>query len=165
MGALNQTRTELTLYDPDHFDDPTIDQVRQSADLRKTEQSLQKALIAQPTNRTALHRLSMIALGRGNYDLALNLMEIAWHADFHEPRSRSLYSDALVAAGEPHKAAEIAAGLTWAESRLLSQAWARYWLNQDIPRASDAYLAVTLLNPNNMQARIGLKKTQQLLNK
>ena len=61
--------------------------------------------------------------------------------------TRLVYSDALAANGRPEAAAKAVAGLTWAEPRLLGQAWFRYWLNQDYRRAADAWQAVLLLNP------------------
>lgn len=164
LGSLWQTQVELKMYNPVHFDDPTIDQVRQAADLVSAKQSLEKALSINQQNRTSLHRLSMIAIARREYDQALDLMETSWQAGQRDPRTRLLYADALVASGQPEKAAEIASGLTWAEARFLGQAWSRYWENQDYQRAAYAYQAVLALNPNNIQAREGLVQLEQFQN-
>jgi tetratricopeptide (TPR) repeat protein len=165
MGAISQTKTELSIYDPKHFDNPTMDQVRQNANLDTAEKFFQKSLDFQPTQQTAIHRLSMIALARGNYDQALSWMETVWLAGYRDNRTRLLYSDALVAAGQPEFAAQIAAGINWAVDRLLGQAYARYWSHQDFQRAAYAYQAVTLLNPSNTQAGNSLLQLEQILNK
>ena len=164
MGALTQTRTELGLYDPDHFDDPTLDQVRRSSNLSAAQSDFEKSLAFQPANLTSLQRLSMIALARAEYPQALAWMERAWRAGDDSSVTRLLFSDALVAAGQPEAAASIAFGLTWAESRLLGQAWTRYSAGQDYRRAAYAYRTVLLLNPANKTAASELSKLQLLLN-
>lgn len=155
LGAIYQTHVELTRYDPAHFDDPTIDLVRRTADLSWAEQQYQKALALDSTNRTALQRLSEIALSRGQYAQALVWMQAAWQAGYRDAVTRMLLGDAWVANGQVDAAVEVVRGLTWAENRLLGQAWYRYWLgvppgNPDYPRAANAWRAALLLNPENI---------------
>jgi putative inorganic carbon (HCO3(-)) transporter len=149
LGALSQTRTELSVYDPAHFDDPTLDLVRQRIDLDRAIALFDKALDQNPKNITALQRLSMIELSRREYAGALLNIQVAWDAGHRDSVTRELYGDALVANGEPERAAEVVRGLARAESRILGQAWYRYWLNQDYRRAADAWQTALILNPNN----------------
>lgn len=152
LGAVEQTRREMGVYDADHFDNPTLDQVRRSLDLGVPEAYYHKALHWQPDNRTALLRLSQIALSRGEYERAWGWAQIAWQAGYRDEVTRLTYGDAAVANGQPQLAAQAVAGLTWAEGRLLLQAFYRYQYDQDFPRAADACRAVLLIDPDNTQA-------------
>ena len=164
LGALHQTRLELSRYDPQNFDNPTLDKIRMSTDLSAAQAEFNQALAYQPGSPAAVHRLAMISLSRGEYDQALLGMESAWHDGKRDRTSRLLYGDALVAAGNPRQAAEIVAGLSWAKSRLLFQAWYRYWLNQDYRRAADAWKAVIWLDPTDQEAAKWLIAAQKKLN-
>lgn len=147
LGALQQTRQELTLYNPDHFDTYTLDQARQDSDLRSALANFERALAIDPNNREALQRRVEIALSLGDYPAALVDAGRLWESGRRDVVTRLVYGDALAANGQPEAAAQAVAGLTWAEPRLLGQAWFRYWLNQDYRRAADAWQAVLLLNP------------------
>jgi hypothetical protein len=168
LGVIAQTRIELTLYDPKRYDDPTLDQVRQIADLSVAERRFQEALKWQPENQTALHRLTMIALSRGQYDRALTLAQNAWEVktnqgfDFTpDDIPRLLLSDALVADGKPDAAADLVYGLHWAVNRLMSQAWYRYWVNEDYSRAASAWQTVLYLKPGQVDAVYWQRQAQQ----
>ncbi|MEW5869577.1 MAG: O-antigen ligase family protein [Chloroflexota bacterium] len=163
LGALEQARREMAVYDADHFDNPTLDQVRRQIDLSMPETYYHKALGWQPDNRTALLRLSQIALSRGEYERAWGWAQIAWQAGYRDEVTRLTFGDAAVANGEPQLAAPAVAGLTWAEGRLLLQAFYRYQSDQDIRRAADACRAVLLINPNNTQAANMLSEYEKKL--
>ena len=152
LGALSQTRLELSAYDPAKFDTFSLDQVRQSLDLSAAQVHFSQALKWQPDQRTALQRSSEIALSRGEYTAALAWMETAWQALYRDDVTRYLYGDALVANGQPEKAAQVVQGLYWAESRLMLQAFYRYYYAGDYPRAAAAWKAVTIINPYNGEA-------------
>lgn len=152
LGAVEQARVELNAYDPDHFDNPTLDQVRQRVDLEGAVALLDRAMQVDPANPTARQRMAAIELSRGQYEAAFGQMQAAWDAGHCDQVTRLLLGDALVATGRIEKAAEIVDGLTWAESRLLGQAWYRYWVNEDYRRAAYAWGAVVLLNPENKEA-------------
>ena len=165
LGALAQSHVELAAYDPKHPDNPTLDEVRQVADLSTAEQSFTRAIESNAGNATARQRLAAIALSRGEYEGALTHTQAAWDAGNRDDVTRLLYGDALVAAGQVEQAARVVRGLQWAGSRLLTQAWYRYWVNGDYRRAADAWGTVVLLNPDNehaaqMQAE-ALKKVGQ----
>lgn len=164
LGALEQTRQELSRYDPAHFDNPTLDQVRRATDLSLAQANFQKALSDQPGNRTALDRLSMIALARGEYSQALDWTQQAWEAGRRDEVTRLLYGDALVANGQPEQAALVVQGLTWAEGRLLLQGGYRYMPAQDYRRAFDAWQAAYILNPSNPQTPALLAQARGHLN-
>ena len=164
LGALAQARVELNAYDEWHFDNPTLDQVRQREDLSVAINWLNRALQADPANPTARQRLAAIALARGQYEQALEHMQAAWAAGHRDSVTRLLLGDALVAAGQPEQAAEIVRGLTWAVPRLLGQAWSRYWLGQDYRRAADAWATVLLLKPGDEGATYWREEAEKRLN-
>jgi len=152
LGAVAQTLVELPPYDYNHFDDPTLDQIRQREDLSAAEAYFHRALALDPGQVTARTRLAHIALGRGEYETALEHTQAAWEAGHRDRITRLLLGDALVAQGRVEEAAAVARGLEWAESRLNGQAWYRYWVNEDWQRAAYALRAVLLLDPENAYA-------------
>jgi hypothetical protein len=162
-GALALARVELAVYDPDHWDSPTIDQVRQQENLDRAEGLFLRAIEIQPGNRTARQRLAAIALSRGEYEDGLAHVWVAWEAGHRDDVTRMLLGDALVATGQIKRAAETVRGLEWAESRLLVQAFYRYWPSGDYVRAADAWGAVVLLNPDNEQAAQWQAKAEKLI--
>jgi hypothetical protein len=100
-------------------------------------------------NLTARQRLGAMALSRGEYDQGLAQLQAAWEAGHGDDVTRLLLGDRLVATGQIEEAAEKVRGLTWAEMRLMGQAWYRYWVNEDYGLAADAWRAVVRLNPQN----------------
>jgi O-antigen ligase len=126
LGVVAQTQTELTVYDPLNFNDPTMDQVRRQESLSDALASFERAVAFDPTNPTARQRQTAIALARGQYDEALDAMQALWDAGFRDRVTRLLYGDALVAVGRVNEAIPIVKGLDFANARLLGQAWARY---------------------------------------
>lgn len=164
LGALSQARLELNYYIPNNFSALTLDQVRQSLDLSKAETQFQQALKWQPDQRTALQRLSEIALSRGDYQAALDWTQTAWNAFHRDDVTRLLYGDALVANGKPEKASQVVQGLYWAEGRLMFQSYYRYTVSQDYLRALYAWQAVKLINPYNSEADRRIAELEQKLN-
>jgi O-antigen ligase len=143
LGALAQTRIELAVYDQWHFDNPNLDQVRQTQPLEAALERFERALALDPGNITARRRLALVALARGDYAAARLHMERAW-ADGHRDRAtRLLLGDALVAADEPDVAAEIIRGVPWARARLEGQAWSRY---RGTPQQSSVQQALRALD-------------------
>lgn len=118
LGALEQTRAELTLYDPAHFDRLSLDAVRRQADTTAAEAHFAHALIAAPGNATATQRLAMLARARGDYAGSLSLMERLAAAGAADRVTRLLLADALVADGQVDRAVQAAAGLPFAKGRL-----------------------------------------------
>ncbi len=152
LGALEQSRIELGQFDPANFDHPSLEQIRRQSDLGQAQALFEGALGFQPGNLTALQRLSLIALARAEYAPALAWMETAWNASHRDLTTRLIYGDALVAAGQPDRAADILQGASWAGGRLAGQGWARYWERGDAPRAVFAWEAALMLDPGNTDA-------------
>jgi tetratricopeptide (TPR) repeat protein len=163
LGALGQTRLEMTAYDPDHFDAPRLDEIRRRADLAWVEGSFRRALEIDPAQRTALQRLAQIELSRGETDRALAHAEAARRAGYRDDVTRLLYGDALAAAGDVEAAVEAVSGIDQAAGRLLFQGWYRYWLAGDYQRAAQVWQAALLLEPGNAQARSLLEQAQAAL--
>jgi hypothetical protein len=153
LGTLAQTRLELSRYDPDHFDRPSLDQIRREVDLGRAERSFRLALRFQPVQRTAVERLALISLSRGKYEEAKSVLEGAISSGEHDRVARLLYGDVLVADGRLQAAADEVRGIPWAVDRLFGQAWYRYWLTGDIQRAVNAWQTVLLLDPDNADAQ------------
>lgn len=160
LGALTQTRMELSRYNPDHFDRPTLDQIRREIDLGDAQRSFERAWSYQPNQRTALQRLALISLSRGEYEAARSLLDHAMVVGEHDQVTRLLYGDMLVAEGRLQEAADAVRGIDWAIDRLMGQAWYRYWLDGDIQRAANAWKTVLLLDPGNQDAQSWLEKAQ-----
>jgi predicted Zn-dependent protease len=159
-GALAQTQTEMKYYNPNFYDEPSLDQIRRQQNLSNAENALNRALGYDPANRTALQRLAEIALGRGDFDLAMDFLDTARAAGLDDEVTRLLYGDAMVASGKPGEAAQAISDIGWAGERLAFQAWFRYWLKDDYPRAEYAWQAVLLLNPENSEAETWLKEAE-----
>lgn len=151
QGAIAQTRAELTLYDPEHFAELEMDEVRRRADLGTAEASLLKALDT-PEHGTAPRRLAAIRLARGNYADAYRIMQTSWEAGNRDDGTRLLYGDALVANGHPAIAAEIIRGVPFALERLEGQAWSRYRQNEQWEELAYAYEAIAHLSGESGQA-------------
>ncbi len=145
LGAVAQARVELNRYDQHHFDNPTMDQVRQQEDLSVAIAWFERALAANPGNLTAQQRLAAIDLARGDYSAALTLLQAAWDAGHRDAVTRLLYGDALVAQGRVTEAVEVIRGLPFAQARLLGEAWSRYHLGQDPVREAYAREAAAAL--------------------
>jgi O-antigen ligase len=161
LGVIEQTRLELTAYDAAHFDNPTLDEVRQQLDLSRALSYFEQSLSWDADNRTALQRIAQISLSQGAYSVALDLMQEAWDSGKQDEITRLLFGDALVAEGRPETAAVIISGLPWAVGRLNTQAWSRYYRQADYERAAYAWHAVLLLDPTNTQALNGLQAIPQ----
>jgi hypothetical protein len=161
LGAVAQTLMELPGYDYDHFDNPTLDQIRQREDLSAAEAYFDRALALDPGQVTARTRLAHIALGRGEYETALKHTQAAWEAGHRDRVTRLLLGDALVAQGRVEEAAAMVRGLEWAESRLNGQAWYRYWVDEDWQRAMYAWQAVLLLDPQDTYAGAWVEQAEE----
>ncbi len=127
LGSLRQTRAELSAYDPNNYEKLSVDQARQSIDYSTITGDFKRSLTYNPANQTALQRLSMIALSRGDYASAWDSMQVAWEGNQRDLTTQLLYADAAIANGFPEKAAAALQGNPWAEMHLMGNAWSRYW--------------------------------------
>lgn len=163
VGAFTQSYLELSHFNAMAKDGPRLDQVRQSLDLSTAEDAFHKALDWNKKNGTARQRLAGIAMSRGEYSTALELMEAAWDQGHDDRVTLMLYGDALVAMGQPEQAAAVLLYLPEAINRLLGQAGYRYLSADDYQRAADAYTTVLILEPDNTTAAQGLERTKKAL--
>ena len=163
MGAIDQTRAELPFYSPQHYDSLSMDKIRRSTDLSQSENVFNRSINYNNSNATALHRLTQIEMSRREFSPALEHMAIAWESGHRDDVTRLLYSDALVADGQPSPAAYVVRNVPRAEGRLMYQAWYRYNQDQDYLRSIYAWQTVLLLNPDNQQAQHGLEEAQKRL--
>lgn len=163
LGAVAQSQAELRAYDPNQFDRPTLDEVRQTVDLAAAEAHFSDALASNPANLTARLRLAQIAMSLGRYDEALDQAEAAWQAGHRDALTRMTLSDALVARGRVDEAAKLVAGIEQAEARLSYQGWYRYWHAEDYPRAIQAYRAALLLDPQDEDVKRYIAEAETLV--
>ncbi len=152
LGSVEQSRVELSHYDPDHFDKPTLDQIRQTENLDQAISWFDQALSIDPANSTARQRLTEIDLSRGQYPAALDHIQTAWTAGYHDAVTRLLLGDAYVANGQVAQAVGVVKDLPEAIGRLEFQAFYRYTSAKDYRRAADAWAAVVALDPGNQAA-------------
>jgi predicted Zn-dependent protease len=161
LGAVLQTRQEMSVYHHAQFDNPTLDAIRVELNLDSALQAWERAVELQPGNRTALQRLAQVALSRGAYAQALAFMKTARQAGHDDQVTRLLYADALAASGAPEAGAELLGEIPWAEGRLFFQGWYRYWLAEDYGRAADVYRAILTLEPENEEAQYWLEQAER----
>jgi hypothetical protein len=161
LGAVEQTRVELPPYDYNHFDDPTLDQIRRRENFAAAEAYFDRALALDPGQVTARTRLAHIALGRGEYEAALEHTQAAWEAGHRDRVTRLLLGDALVTQGQLEEAAAVVRGLEWAELRLNGQAWYRYWVGEDWQRAAYAWNTALLLDPQDSYAAAWVEQAEE----
>jgi hypothetical protein len=140
-AALEETRLVLGEYDPEHFDAPTLDEIRRRVDLSAVDFHLRRALALNPRNRTALQRSALLALSRGHYSCARDHGLACRDAGHRDRITRLVLGDALVAEGKVDEAVAVLRGIPWAAERLDFQAWYRYWCGGDRLRAVHAWTA------------------------
>ncbi len=143
LGSLNQSQIELSIYDPDNYKDVTLDKIRRTENLSDAQGRFNRSLRNWDGNPTALNRLAQIDMSVEEYNAALIKMQTAWGGGNRNNVTRLLYSDALVANGDPESAARLLQDIPTAEDRLLYQSWYRYFKNHDYIRAS--YTLQTIL--------------------
>jgi tetratricopeptide (TPR) repeat protein len=152
------------VYDPDNFQNDSLDQVRQRLKLEGVQVLFRKSLSLNPNNRVALLRLGDIALSYQDETEAQKALQADWDAGYRDNRTRLLYGDLLVMQGQVQAAASIQKGVPWAVGRLSGQAWYRYWVNNDFRRALDAWKTVLLLEPSNQNASYWSEQAVQQMN-
>jgi tetratricopeptide (TPR) repeat protein len=152
LGSARQTHAELSLFDAERAEDPTLDEVRRSVDLSQAEERYTQALNWDPGHSQARVQLAQIALSRGAYAVALEQAQSAWRAEPSDWRARLTLGDALIAEGQLAEGLDLVRGLPRAEARLDCWAYYRHWENREFDRAADAWRAVVLLNPENTRA-------------
>ncbi|MBN2392352.1 MAG: hypothetical protein JXR84_16605 [Anaerolineae bacterium] len=159
LGAMRQARVELAHYEFGETPGFIMDSVRQEEDLEAIITFFQRAIALDTGNVTAQQRLVGIYLSRGEYDIAFQHIDAVWAAGHRDSVTRLLRGDALVALGRVEEAAEVIAGLTWAQVRMEGQAGDRYWANGDFVRAAYAWRTVALMQPES--AEYALQRAQE----
>lgn len=169
-GALEQTRVELQLYDPERFAELEMDEVRRQVDLDAAVALLARAATV-PAHPTAPRRLAAIYLARGRYGDALRVMQASWDSGNRDDGTRLLYGDALVANGQPSGVSQVVKGVPFAVARLEGQAYSRYRANEEWEQLASAYAAIgrltgetdaALERVNDARERAGLAPLQAL---
>jgi hypothetical protein len=163
LGALAQSRVELSAYSIEHFQNPTLDQVRRTRDLSAARGYFERAIERDPVNLTARQRLAEMAISQKRYSSALDHAAAAWNAGHRDEATRVLLSDALMAMGRLDRAAELVPDGRAAGERLHGEAWYRYWIDGDAQRAANVWEVAVRLNPRDRRAAYYLGVARQAI--
>jgi len=135
-GAVNMAKIELELWPTEQWD--TGDNVEA---LMPAAAYFERALTFDPNNRTANHRLGLIAMLERDYDTAVSYLETAYQADSDHRGIIKNLGYSYVWQGEFDKAMPLLAEID--ESNQEIDEYSRWWGQQE--RSDLAYRAATML--------------------
>jgi hypothetical protein len=136
LGVVEQARAELGVFKLETWSNPTLDEVRRTVNLGPAIAHFEAALALQPEQRTALERLSMIALSRGDAPAAAAYAQRAWNSGSRERSTRLAYGQAMAALGQIDPATAAMRGLPFAAGQMRYLAFYRYQRTGDAQRAA-----------------------------
>jgi O-antigen ligase len=122
-GALEMARVQLAGYPTNEWSDG-----REAAALGPAAARFERALIQDPNNRTALHRLGLLAMAQGDYETAAGRLASAHALDPGHRGIRKSLGLAYAWAGRPDDAAPLLASIPEASSELDTYIW--WWSTQ-----------------------------------
>jgi O-antigen ligase len=127
LGAVAQTRTELSIYRWLNY--PIQDAVRrhEQAALAPAVALFQTALVRNPANVTANRRLGQIELSQGQYEEARRHLKAAYAADPEQRATRQLLGESYAISGEVDKAVTLWQTVDVRLGQLLIRKW---WYEQ-----------------------------------
>jgi O-antigen ligase len=129
LGAVRMSQLELADFPSGAWDDGS-----QIAALTPAADLFQKALHLNPNNRTAHHRLGLIALLNRNFPTALAHLEIAHQLDPAHRGIRKTLGYTYIWADHPEQAAQLLATIPEAKQELSVYIW--WWRAQSRPDLS-----------------------------
>jgi tetratricopeptide (TPR) repeat protein len=129
LGAVRMSQVELADFPSGKWDDGS-----QVADLAPAEDLFQKALQINRDNRTAHHRLGLIAMLRRDFPTALTHLQKAHQLDPSHRGIRKSLSYTYVWSGHPEAAAPLLASIPEAQQELSVYVW--WWSTQSRPDLS-----------------------------
>jgi tetratricopeptide (TPR) repeat protein len=130
LGAVSMARQELSSFPSGVWDDgSTAPAIAPAAEL------FQQALRLNPGNRTAHHRLGLIAMLQRDFPVAINHLESAHALDPDHRGIRKALGYSYVWAGQPERAIPMLAPIPEAEQEL--SVYIRWWETQNRPDLSD----------------------------
>jgi tetratricopeptide (TPR) repeat protein len=139
LGAVRMSQVELADFPSGKWDDGS-----QVAALSPAEGLFQKALQLNPNNRTAHHRLGLIAMLNRDFPTALAHLEKAYGLDPSHRGIRKSLGYTYIWAGHPEQAAALLATIPEAQQELSVYVW--WWTTQSRPDlAAQAKTAIPLL--------------------
>jgi O-antigen ligase len=138
LGAVHMSQIELADFPSGRWDDGS-----QVAALTSAEGLFQKALQLNPNNRTAHHRLGLIAMLRRDFPTALAHLEKAHHLDPSHRGIRKSLGYTYVWAGQLDLAKQVLAQIPEAQQELDVYIW--WWGTQNRPDLSARAKEATLI--------------------
>jgi tetratricopeptide (TPR) repeat protein len=141
LGAVQMSQVELADFPSGRWDDGS-----QIAALTPAENLFQKALQLNPNNRTAHHRLGLIALLNRDFPTALAHLQKAYHLDPSHRGIRKTLGYTYVWAGHPEQAARLLVDIPEAGQEL--SIYIRWWRAQSRPDLSARAKEATLILKN-----------------
>lgn len=123
LGALLQTRTELSVYQWPQW--PIQDAVRRSnaRGLAGALQHYRQTLSIDPANAQANRRLGQIELSLGDYDNARRHLTAAYLAAPNHQATRQLFGESLAVTGDPERAAALWRSMSLDQDQLTIRQW------------------------------------------
>jgi tetratricopeptide (TPR) repeat protein len=123
LGALAQTRAELSVYDSPEW--LIQDALRRSSkiDLAPALAHYQAALARDPANATANRRLGQIELSLGQYEAARKHLETAYVVAPDQRATRQLLGESYAVAGEVERAADMWRTVEMRQGQLRLRQW------------------------------------------
>jgi hypothetical protein len=151
LGAVAQTRTELSIYRWQDYPIQDAMRRREQAALAPAAARFRAALTRNPANVTANRRLGQIDLSLGHYEEARRLLETAYAADPEQRATRQLLGGSYATPGEVDKAVTLWQSVDVRLGQLLLRKW---WYDQigDQSRAGWIAKAVRIMGgPANIR--------------
>jgi len=128
LGALSQTQAEMSVYEWPTW--PIQDALRRDigtgpgpVDLRAATGHYEAALAIDPNNEVANRRLGQIALSRGDYPAAGELLVAAYYNDYTNRAARQLYGEWLAIDGRADRAKAVLRTVDVSAGQLDARAW------------------------------------------
>lgn len=126
LGAVQMASIQLA-----GFPESTWDGLASSQDLMRAEANFNRSVAMNPTNRTANHRLGLIAMDRRQFSLAETYLEAAYRADPHHRGVIKNLGYAYTWSGQFDRALPLLQRIEEANSELTTYQW--WWTSQNRP--------------------------------
>ena len=117
-GALEMARVELVDYPTNEWSDG-----HEAAQLQDTRTRFDRALVLNPANRTAWHRLGLIAMSERDYETAARSLREAYRLDPQHPGIRKSLAYSLIWSGQLDDGVRLIAQFPEAQVELSAYVW------------------------------------------
>jgi len=123
LGAVNQTRMELSAYHWPEIPIQDILRVDHGVELSTAIEQFNKAIALDPMNATANRRLGQIELARKDYNAACTHLRRAYSASPNQRATRQLLGECYALAGDWDQTARLWGSIDLSQSQLVGRLW------------------------------------------